>query len=102
MQLVATVVGVALIVLILVDAFEAVILPRRVTRRWRLARLFTVGVWRFWAAIARRMPGDTDLEGGTLRDRALSLFAPLTLILLLGFWAVMLVIGFALVQRGLM
>jgi hypothetical protein len=32
--------GVAIFLIVLWDAFEAIILPRRVTRKFRLARLF--------------------------------------------------------------
>jgi hypothetical protein len=36
----ATIAGILLLLLTLGDAFEAMVLPRRVTRRWRLTRLF--------------------------------------------------------------
>ena len=38
--------GVALIVLILVDSFETTVLPRRVTHRFRFARLYYLTIWR--------------------------------------------------------
>ena len=40
MGVVLAAVSVALILLILLDAFETVVLPRRVTRPFRFARLF--------------------------------------------------------------
>src|SRR5260370_17257709 len=43
--------GVAIFVIVVWDAFEAIILPRRVTRKFRLARLFypsTLYVWKFF------------------------------------------------------
>ena len=38
---------------ILRDAFETVILPRRVTRRIRLTGLFYGSIWKVWSTIAR-------------------------------------------------
>jgi len=38
-------VAVALIAVVLWDAFEAIVLPRRVTRKWRMARLFYRTTW---------------------------------------------------------
>ena len=40
MRILAVIFGIVLIVLVAQDAFETIILPRRVTRRIRLARLF--------------------------------------------------------------
>src|SRR6266487_794814 len=40
MRLLAVIFGIALIVLVALDAFETIVLPRRVTRRIRLTRLF--------------------------------------------------------------
>ena len=40
MRLLAVTFGIALIVVIAQDAFETIVLPRRVIRRIRLARLF--------------------------------------------------------------
>ena len=40
--------GLLLAIIILVDAFEAIILPRRVTRRIRLARLYYRSTWWLW------------------------------------------------------
>ena len=41
------------ILVILWDAFETVILPRRVTRRIRLTGLFYGSIWKVWSTIAR-------------------------------------------------
>jgi hypothetical protein len=47
--------GLILIASVLWHAFETVILPRRVTRRFRLTGLFYRYPWRPWSAVARRM-----------------------------------------------
>ncbi|MGI9149726.1 MAG: potassium channel family protein [Chloroflexota bacterium] len=86
--LLAVLVGLALIVIGLWDAFETVVLPRRISRRVRLARAFYRLTWRPYAAFARRI-GDA-----ARREAYLSFYGPLSLVLLVGVWAVVLVLGF--------
>ena len=95
MSVVGTVGSVALILLVLVDGFEAMILPRRVGRRWRPARLFYRSTWRPWSAIARSM------QPGKRREAFLSLFGPLSLLFLLAFWALLLISSFAVLHWSL-
>lgn len=87
--------GIVLIVLVLVDAFEAVVLPRRVTHRFRLARLFYRLAWNGWRGAALLIPR------GKRRQDFLSVFGPLSLLALFVLWAVMLIVGFALVHWAL-
>jgi len=47
--------GVFLILIVLWDAFETIILSRRVSRKLRLTRLFYWLTWRPWRALALRM-----------------------------------------------
>lgn len=86
-------IGVTLIAVVLWDAFETIILPRRVNWRVRLTRLFYRWTWRGWSAIARRRGG----RSATF----LSLYGPLSLLLLLALWAAGLVVGFGILQWGL-
>jgi hypothetical protein len=95
MSIVACVAGVVLILIVLWDAFETIILPRRVTRRIRLTKIVYRGIWRPWRAVARRMRQTRQREG------FLSVFGPLVLLGLLATWAGLLILGFALVQWGL-
>jgi hypothetical protein len=90
----SSVVGVSIIVGILLDAFETVVLPRRVTRHFRLTAWFYRNTWRPWARLARR------IKSPSRREAVLGYFGPLSLILLLGLWAVGLIFGFALIQYG--
>jgi ion channel len=92
MALVAALAGVLLVCGILLDAFETVVLPRRVARRVRVARFFYQATWRPWAAIAR------GIRDGGRREVFVSFYGPLSLILLLVVWAVCLVLGFGLLQ----
>ncbi len=74
---------------VLWDAFETVILPRTVSRRFRLARVYFAFTWKTW----RRAAGlfRTDRR----RERFLAIFGPLSLLGLAAVWALGLVIGFA-------
>lgn len=95
MRAVSIVLGLLVVVTVLSDAFETIVLPRRVTRRLRLARVFLRSlwaVWRLWTPRAR---------SSARRENILSYFGPLALLLLIGTWAVALVFGFAAVQWGL-
>jgi hypothetical protein len=95
MRLVALVVALALILGVLLDAFETVVLPRRVSRRLRIALLIFIPAWRSFSAWMRRTP-----PGGR-RENILSYFGPGSIILLLAGWAVGLVFGFGLFFWGL-
>lgn len=85
-------VSVILIFLVLADSFETMILPRRVRRQFRFARLFYVYSWTPWAAIAR------SIRSVKRRNTFLSLFGPLSIIILLACWATGLIMGFALLH----
>ncbi|WP_081838351.1 potassium channel family protein [Thermogemmatispora carboxidivorans] len=87
--------SVVLILVILLDAFETVVLPRRISRRFRLARLIFRVSWWLW-----RGPAHLIHNGGR-REYYLSLYGPLSLLFLLVIWAVGLVSGFALLQWSL-
>ncbi len=63
MSVIATLAGIGLIGLILVDAFETVVLPRRVTRRFRLTRVIVLNSWRVWVRVARLCPAPSGREG---------------------------------------
>lgn len=88
MRTLIAVVSVLLILALLLDAFETIVLPRRVTRRIRLARGFYRVTWIPFAAIARRISSQRR------RESYLGFFGPLSLIMLLVVWAVGLVAGF--------
>src|SRR5437588_10271190 len=87
--------AVALIVIVFIDAFEAMILPRRVAHAYRLARLFYQSAWALWRAAAQRLPA------GRRRNALLGVFGPLSLFALLGVWATGLIVGFALLHWSL-
>jgi Ion channel len=95
MRDIAIILGVALLLIVLWDSFETIVLPRRVRRRLRLTYLFYAFTWRIWSTTARR------LHAADRRDNFLSYYGPLSLIMLLGVWAISLALGFALLHWGL-
>jgi Ion channel len=94
MHILAVIAGIALILAILLDAFETVVLPRRVTRHFRLTAWFYRNTWIPWARLAKRV------KSANRRESVLGYFGPLSLIALLGLWAAGLILGFALLQFG--
>src|ERR1700730_2270037 len=86
--------GVAIFLIVLWDAFEAIILPRRVTRKFRLARLFYRSTWSMWKFVICLIPKPKA------REALLGFYGPLSLLVLVGVWAVGLVVGFGLMQYG--
>ena len=92
--MVTTLVGVMLILIALTDCFESLVLPRRITRRWRPARLYYRSSWRLWRAACGLIPVNR------YRENALSIFGPLSLFGLFACWVAVLIAGFALVHWG--
>ena len=95
MYLAVAFLGVLLILVNLWDAFETIILPRRVARRLRLTALFYRSFWWPWSSFARR------LTSRSKREKYLGLFGPLSLIFLLGFWAAGVIFGYAIISWSL-
>jgi Ion channel len=94
-SVVAAVFGVIIIWVVLLDAFETVVLPRRVTRHFKLTAWFYRQTWIPWRNVARH------IKTASRQQNFLGYFGPLSLILLLGFWAAGLILGFALIQYGI-
>src|SRR5579859_2678222 len=92
MPILLALVGIVMIVFVLLDALETVVLPRRAMNPLRITALFYRITWIPWAAIGQR------LHSARRRENYLAVFGPLSVIMLLGVWAVGLVIGFALVR----
>ena len=92
MEIAAALLGAALIFGVLWEGFETVVLPRRVTRRFRLTRFFYRNSWRPWSRMVR------FLVPIRRRETWLSYFGPLSLLLLLSVWAAGLIVGFGLLH----
>jgi len=94
-SIVALVAGIIIIQVVLLDAFETVVLPRRVTRHFKLTAWFYRQTWIPWRNAARR------IKTNSRQQNFLGYFGPLSLIMLLAFWATGLIFGFGLMQYGI-
>jgi hypothetical protein len=94
MLIFATIAGFVVILAVLLDAFETVVLPRRVRRKFRITVWFYRNTWIPWRKITSliKSPGR--------RENFLGYFGPLSLLFLLALWACGLIFGFALLQYG--
>jgi hypothetical protein len=95
MRIFAAIFGIVVILLVAQDAFETIVLPRRVARRIRITRFFFIVTWNVWKSLGRLM------RPGARRESYLSYFGPLSLLALFVFWAVLFVFGFGLLLWGL-
>ena len=84
-----------LILVILWDAFQTIVLSRRVSRKFRPTRAFYRLLWTPWRAAAKRV------RQGNRRENLLTVFGPLSLILLIALWALGLIVSFGLLHWGL-
>jgi hypothetical protein len=91
----AIIFGCVIIGVVLLDAFETVVLPRRVTRHFKLTAWFYRRTWIPWKKIAGH------IQTPVRQQSFLGYFGPLSLIMLLAFWAATLIFGFALLQYGI-
>jgi hypothetical protein len=78
-----------LIAAVLWDAFETVILPRTVSRRFRLTRMYIRATWSVWSRVAALYVWERR------RERVLAIYGPLALLGLAVVWALALVVAFA-------
>jgi hypothetical protein len=95
MRLFLLILGVTLLGAVLLDAFQTIILPRRPVARLRLTRLFFLATWLPWKSVVGKLPG------ARRREQYFSIYGPLALLMLFGFWAAVLVTAFAFIYFGL-
>jgi len=95
MSIVGSVASLALIFFTLMDGFEAILQPRRVTHRFRYARLFYNSMWTLWRLAAQR------IRIGKWRQAFLGIFGPLSLLALFATWVFSLIFGFAMLHWSL-
>ncbi len=90
MHIVAFIAGLFCCLGVALDAFQTIILPRRPTGRFRLTRLFFVVTWPPWVMMAEHA------RDRKVREQIYSVYGPLSLLLLLLMWALLLICGFGL------
>jgi hypothetical protein len=95
MWMAGVLVSLVVLVLVLNDAFEAMIMPRRVMHRFRFARMFYRSTWKIWRIGARCW------SPGKRREAYLSVFGPLSMLALFATWMIGLILGFALLHWSL-
>ena len=95
MRIATVIAGVFCLFVVLFDAFQTIIVPRRAMGKLRLTNLFYGLTWRPWIYFAKlvRQPNK--------RESVLSYYGPMSLILLLMVWAAGLVVGFGLLYSSL-
>src|SRR5260221_5986092 len=86
--------GVVIFLIVLWDAFEAIILPRRVIRKFRLTRFFFQFTWSTWKFYARLIPSKKR------RHSFLGFYGPISLVFLIAVWGTGLILSFAMMQYG--
>lgn len=89
------VLGIVVIWVVLLDAFETVVLPRRVLRNFRLTAYFYRRTWIPWRKIA------SHIKTTSRQQNFLGYYGPVSVILLMAVWAAELILGFALIQYGI-
>jgi len=80
---------------VLWDGFATIILPRTVDPWRRVSGTFYKWSWALWAAVGRR------IRQPELRLSFLSVYGPLSIVILLVHWAVLMIFAFALIYHGL-
>jgi hypothetical protein len=89
------VVALVMVCLVLQDAFEVMLLPRRVQRRTRFAVIYFRTMWRACSSLASRLE---PLRG---REAVLSHFGALSMLGLFASWASSLILGFGMLDWAL-
>ncbi|HTK32058.1 MAG TPA: potassium channel family protein [Candidatus Saccharimonadaceae bacterium] len=89
MAALVAVLAIVLILFVLWDAFETILLPRRIPSGLRISRLVLRALWSVWSTIG------SGIKTRNQRENFLSLYALLSLIGLLVVWAGGLILAFA-------
>ena len=95
MYLSALLAGFFLLALVLLDAFQTIILPRRPVGRFRITRLFFMVTWYPWTVLVSMLSSRRN------REQFYSVYGPLALLLLFIVWALLLILAYALIFLGL-
>ena len=92
MAIAATLIGIVLLALVSIDVFETIVLPRRVAGRFRLTALFYRATWAPWAWLGARLTNKKS------REAYLSVYGPLSLLVLLALWTGVVIFSFDLLR----
>jgi hypothetical protein len=92
---IAAIAGILLVLVPLWDAYETILLPRRLPADIRISRVLFRALWRVWTAFGRR------IRGRNRRELFLSFYPQLSLMALFGVWAAGIILGFSFLQWAL-
>ncbi len=92
MRVLAAITGSLALALVLVDAFNTLVLSRRTRHPFRIALAYYGATWRPFVSIARR------IESSLKRESFLGVYGPLSLLLLFALWAFTLIVAFGLLR----
>jgi len=90
MRWAALVAGVLLLAITLIDLFTTMVMPRPARGRWRLTRLLFLALFRPYRRLVLR------LRSLQTRERALAVFAPAWVFILLAMWSALLMLAYSL------
>jgi Ion channel len=91
LRLASAMLGVLILAVVFYDVFQSVVLPRPSVGKLRLAPWILRPLWRSWRWLGTR---DSRMDR---RENWLGTFGPVGLIALLGFWALSIILGYALI-----
>jgi hypothetical protein len=83
-----------IIVLVLLETFEGLVLPRRISRPLRFAAIFYQRLWRVWRGVGRVLKPH-------MRDDWMAVFGPMSVLILFVVWSLWLIVAFAGLHYGL-
>ena len=84
--------GFLILALVLVDAFNTLVLARRTRHVFRIARLYYQLTWRPFATLARRIKSPLH------RESVLGIYGPMSLLFLIALWGIGLGVSFGLLE----
>jgi hypothetical protein len=87
--------GAMLVILVCWDVFTGILVPGRSKRGIRFIPRYFHSTWALWSAIGSRIRTEDR------RERFFGFYGPLAMIVLIGLWAIGLILGFGLIQAGL-
>lgn len=93
LTVITSIIGIAILAIVFWDTFETIVLSKTVRRKASFSGFYFSWSWALWSLVVRK-------AGGRLRTSALVSFGPLSLIGLVGVWAVALIFGFAFIHYG--
>ena len=95
MNAVIVIAGALLVLLVCWDVFTGILVPGRSKRGIRFIPRYFHSTWAVWSALGRRINAEER------RERFLGFYGPLAMVVLIGLWAIGLILGFGLIQAGL-